>query len=99
MAQHNPWEDYLNENFGIAFNAFRPQQGSSSFLDFSRGLQGRAFQDYQAALGQQALSGQAPSLEPVDFFSSYPFLQRFLEQTRSQRGLDDRNFAPVTRFL
>ena len=99
MALHNPWEDFLNQNKDIAFNAYRPTRGPQSFLDWARNSQRRVEQDYQARLGQMALAGQAPSLERSTFLQQYPFLERFMELSPSQRGMDDRRFAPMTRFL
>ena len=86
LFNNNPWLAYLDENFGLAFNAFRPQTGSRAFQDFFRNRGPRIEQDFQTANARLALSGQAPNLDPTDFLRDFNFRNEFLNQTPSQRG-------------
>jgi len=105
MPENNIWSfDYLNDPltpFVQAFGAFRPQRTAGStqpqtFFDYFRGRQNQVETQYQEALGQQAASGQAPTLERTDFLQNFPWMQRYYQLSRSQRGVRE---APFVRFI
>jgi hypothetical protein len=68
------------------FNAFIPQNGNRNFYDYFKNQYGNVYGNYMGQLGQQALSGQAPTLNFEDYLSNFPFMQQWYSLNPSQRG-------------
>lgn len=95
----NPWLPWFEDDPDLAYYAMRPQSGAPSFLDYWRQRGGQTWGDYQGALGQMMLRGQAPILTYPDFLKSYPFMQRYAQLGPEQRGDNPSRFAPGLRWF
>jgi len=89
--------DWLNEDWAAGFGAYRPQ-GQTPFANYWRNQQSNVWDDYMSKLGQQAMKGQAPSLNYSDFLGNFPFMQRWRALAPSQRGEYPSRFAPSLRW-
>ena len=91
MPNNNPWSFWLEDFPEALYGAMIPK-GTPSFMDYWQGQRGNVWQQYQTALGQQALGGQPPSLGFRSFLEDYPFLQRWSLMSPQRRGY--RSFMP-----
>ena len=94
----NPWLDWLEDYPQAAYGAYQPKTGSRSFLDYWRGQQSNVYDQYMGQLGQMAKAGQAPSMNLTDYLGSYPWLQKWFEQSPQQRGERPSLFSPNVRW-
>jgi hypothetical protein len=100
----SPWSDWLEEDKAgqrAAYFSFGPQFGQApSQRRYYENSFDRIQNEYLGALGQQARSGEAPSLRFGDFLEDFPFTQRYLSQPPSQRGGNfSSRYTPRTRFI
>ena len=97
MAE-NIWSWFLEDYPEIGYQAYIPQRGAPSFLDYWRRQMGGVTAEYNQALGQMARRGQAPSLMWTDFLANYPWLQRYLGLAPEERGERASLFSPRLRW-
>lgn len=89
----NPWAPWLEENPAALYGASIPQ-GSPSFMDYWNKQQGRVWQQYQSALGQQVMGGEPPSMRFSTFLEQWPFMKRWQALSPAMRGINYGRFAP-----
>ena len=94
----NPWKWFLEETPEALYGAMRPRQGTSPFMDYWRGQEGRVWGDYMGALGQQAMAGEAPSMFYQDFLGQYPWMDYWRRMSPGQRGERPSMYAPGLRW-
>ena len=84
MAE-NPWRWWLQDEPRAAFEALRPQQGTNSFQNFWQGQFGRLDNRFQGLLGEQALAGEAPSLDFADWLTDFNWMDEWLKMSPTRR--------------
>ncbi len=92
MPNSNPWRYWLEDTPSAAYQSSIPS-GSPSFTDYWKKQQGSMWGEYQGALGKQVLAGQPPSLQFTDFLRNYPWTQRWMGMSPSQRGINQSQFS------
>ena len=98
--QSGPFSMFLEEEPRAAFFGQARHEG---FLDTpgrrrqAGDIYEQAMQGFYSRLGEQALQGQAPTLQFRDYVSTFPFSERFAEMGR-QYGQQSR-YRPPTRRL
>ena len=99
----SPWAALINESPSLAFATFGPVRGNPRFANRSSNFlsafnQSDLFREFQAAQGQQIVSGDDPTLTFGSFLQNVPFWRRFLDLDPRERGERPGNFAPRLRF-
>ena len=75
MAE-NPWSYWLEDLPSTLYQAMVPK-GTPTFSDYWLRQQSRVMNEYERALGQQAMSGQPPSMMFSEFLKDYPWQQKW----------------------
>jgi len=99
MARTRTFLDaFLDDNPDIAFEALRPQSASRSFTDYFRGQFGSTYGDYLGGIGREALAGNEPTEEFVDFLGVQPWEAFYQGLSPTARGDRPSLLAPRTNF-
>jgi len=86
------------ENPQVLYDVMRPQQGSQSFLDYWKRSYGDVSGNYLAGQTRIGLAGGQPDWSFSNYLGAYPWLQRWFEQSPSQRGEHPSLFRPNMRW-
>jgi hypothetical protein len=91
---NNIWTGYLIDNPDVAYRGFLGNLGnrSNNFLDYFKNNYNNVYGDYMGKLGQQALSGQAPSMNFLDYLTGYNFNNAYNSLSPTNKG-----FRPSAR--
>ena len=93
----NPWQYWLEDVPNALYQAMIPK-GTPSFQNYWQRQQSKIMNEYEGALGKQALGGQPPSLGFGDFLSSYPWQSQWYSMSPASRGLNTGRFAPGVQW-
>ena len=75
----NPWAGFLEDNPDVLYGGYLSglKNPSNSFLDYWTKNYGNVYNKYLGALGGQALSGNAPSMNFSDYLNSFNFNKQY----------------------
>jgi hypothetical protein len=88
MATSNPWLSFLEDQPDILYGGHLANMGNQpkNFIDYYRSKYGNIYSDYMGKLGQQALSGQAPTLSFSGYLENYNFMNDWRSLSPWSRG-------------
>ena len=99
--QNNPYRQFLEGDTRAAFFGTLGQQnmlGSPARRRQAEDVYQQAMQGFYGKLGEQALRGEAPTLQFTDYVQQqFPFTERFAQLGRQQS--QSSRYRPATRRL
>ncbi|MFA5377187.1 MAG: hypothetical protein WC455_15660 [Dehalococcoidia bacterium] len=91
----NLYQPFLEDNPDILYYGMTPKSNSSRFLDYYRSQYNPTYNAYKGAVGNQALSGQTPSLSFYDYLmNNNPVWKEWLNLSPTDKG-----FIPSLRSV
>lgn len=95
-----PFLDWLNDQPEVGYSAYlRGSGGPPGMRRYFGGRFDELWREYEGLLGQQAMSGQDPTLKWTDFLTQTPFTARYARLSPQQRGESTGQFNPYVRWM
>lgn len=99
MAIGGLFEGYIDQNPEQGYFGYQNQWKTPNQKKWFQSQFSNIQNQYMGQLGQQVLSGGAPTKTFEDFLSQFNWGQNFQEQTPQQRGQDTSRYNPWTRWM
>ena len=95
----NPLLPFLEDEPKAGYFAYQNQWNTPNQQKYYQNQFSQIQDKYLGQLGQQIMGGGVPTLKFSDFLGNYNWGQNYANLTPSQRGVNQSQFNPLTRWL
>ena len=96
---NNAFKAFMNEEPEAAYFSYQNQWNTPNAKRYFQSQFGNIQNQYMGQLGQLIRGGGEPTLNFPDFLTQFPWQQTFQDLPPRQRGMEQGQFNPFTRWV